>query len=511
MILVGELALWVALLLAAWGAIVSFAGGRAGRTDLIASAVRAVYAAFACIVLATSGVLVALVTSDFTFRFVTSFTSANLRVGYKIAALWSGPAGTLLFCTLILSTCAAIALAARSERDERRTSHVAGAFSAIMLFFVATLCFAMNPYERTVPVPVEGLGMHPLLQHPGFVLHAPMLYLGAIAASVPFALAVAALLDGRVDDDWSFVVGQWSIVTWFFLTIGMFAGMWWAYVEVEDVGHWVLDPFRNLSMLPWLSTSALLLGIRHLGQRGAAARATVSLATASFPLGLLGMFVVRGGILSIGPAASRSTVAEWFSAFLAVATLGVAYLLVICLRRVTMSTTVNPGLAEKRTRYGGYAVQGGLALVVAALAGTLFSKEVELTLGSGETATVTDSFGDEREFTSQGVSRFDALNRHVVAVALRTAQDGEGTELISSEERQYVDSRGAPTFRPSTEAGIDYSLKQDVYVVLIGVMDDRVQIRIAFNPLVTWLWIGGAMIAIGGAVASWRPAGSWSL
>jgi cytochrome c-type biogenesis protein CcmF len=502
-ILVGELALWVALLMAAWGAIVSVAGGRTERADLVESGRRSVYAAFACLVLAISGLMVALVSSDFTFRFVASFTSANLPVSYKVAALWSGPAGTLLFCTFVLSTCAAIAVVASSERDGQRTSHEAGVFSTILLFFVVTLCFVVNPYERTVPVPVEGQGMFPLFQHPGFVLHGPMLYVGSIAASVPFALAMSGLAAGRIDGDWRLSVVRWAIFSWFLLTIGMLAGMWWAYVEVGDGGHWALDPVRNLSILPWLTTSALMYAMRWEDRRGAPGRASILLAAASFPLAVLGMFIVRGGIISMSPVASWSGVVEWLTAFLAVATLGVAYVLLTRLTRLVVPTTVTRCVGEKRARYGGYAVQVGLVILVASIAGGRFGKDADVTLGSGETATITDPFGDRREFTSQGVSRFDVLNHHVVAVALQVAEDGETTQLITSEERQYVDSRGAHTFNSSTEAGIDYSLKQDVYVVLAGVMGDRAQLRIAFNPLVMWVWIGGAMIAVGGAVAMW--------
>ena len=498
MILVGELALWVALLMAAWGAIVALAGGRAGRADLIESAVRSVYAAFACVVLAISGLLVALVSSDFTFRFVASFTSANLPLGYKVAALWSGPAGALLFCTVVLSTCAAIAVGASSEGDAKWIAPVAGIFSAIMLSFVATLCFAVNPYERMVSVPVEGQGMFPLLHHPGFVMHAPLRYLASIATSVPFALAGAALARARIDDQWSLAVRRWASVSWFLLTLGMITGMWWAYTEVGDAGHWALDPVRNLSILPWVTSSALMYSVSRQMPR-----ASVVLALASFLLAALGTFIVRGGILSMNPVASWSGVAEWLTAILVVATLTAAYLLITRWPLLAATTTVNRGVEHTRVRYAGYAVLVGLVLVATALAGGLFSTAADVTLGSGETATITDPFGDRREFTSQGVSRFDVLNRHVVAVALQAAHDGETTALIISEERQYVDSRGAHTFNPSMEAGIDHSLRQDVYVVLTRVMGDRAQVRIAFHPLVMWVWIGGTMVAVGGAVAMW--------
>jgi cytochrome c biogenesis factor len=483
--------------MAAWGAIVSLAGGRARRTDLIESGVRSVYATFACVVLAMSGLLTALVTSDFTFRFVASFTTANLPVGYKVAALWSGPAGALLFCTVALSTCGAVVVAARSEREEQWTSYVAGALSVIMLAFVATLCFAANPYERVVPSPVEGQGMFPPLQHPGFMLHAPVFYLGAVITGVPFALTIAALATGRVDDAWGSEVRPWTIVSWFLLTIGVISGMWWAYVEVDDVGHWAMDPLRNWSVLPWLATAALIISTSRR-----ISRASVGLALSGFLLAVIGTFIVRGGIISGNPVASWSAVSEWLAAFLVSAAPLVAYLLATRLARLAPLPPVRRGIATKRRRFGKLAAQAGLVVLTAGIIGSRFTREADITLDSGETATITDPFGDRLALTSQGVSRFDVLNRHVVAIAVQV-RNGNTTELITTEERQYFDSRGVHTYTPSIEAGIDYSSKQDVSVVLTGVMGDRAQLRVAVNPLAMWVWIGGAMIAIGGAVAMW--------
>jgi cytochrome c biogenesis factor len=499
-ILVGEVALWVALLMAAWGAIVAFAGGSARRTDLIESGVRSVYAAFACVVLAISGLLTALVTSDFSFRFVASFTTANLPLGYKVAALWSGPPGALLFCTFALSTCAAIVVAARSERDEQWTSYVGGALSVIMLVFVATLCFAANPYERVVPTPIEGQGMYPLLQHAGFALHAPAFYLGSVVTAVPFALTVAAIAGGRTDDGWSFAVRRWTIGSWFLLTIGMITGMWWAYVAVADAGHWAVNPVRSWSILPWLTTAAF---IRSTSRR--MSRARVVLALSGFLLAVLGTFIVRGGIIADAPVASWPAVSEWFMAFLAMSVLLVAYLLATRLPRLELQSVRRPADGTRR-RFAKLVAQAGLVILIAAIIGSRFSRAVDITLGAGETAAITDPFGDRLEFTSQGVSRFDVLNRHVVAVAVQ-AQEGNATELIITEERQYIDSRGVHTYNPSIEAGIDYSLKQDVSIVLTGVMGDRARMRIAFSPLAMWVWIGGAMIAVGGAMAMWSESG----
>jgi len=152
---------------------------------------------------------------------------------------------------------------------------------------------------------------------------------------------------------------------------------------------------------------------------------------------------------------------------------------------------------------GHYMVRAGGVALAAALVGLSFATERDVTLGPGEVATLLDPFGRRWAFTSQGVSQFAQLNRRVIGVPLRAVGDGKPLGLIGAERRQYVDSRGLTTFGAAAEAGIDYSPAQDVYVVLAGVMRDRAQLRIAFNPLAVWVWLGGAALAIGGLMLAW--------
>jgi cytochrome c-type biogenesis protein CcmF len=149
----------------------------------------------------------------------------------------------------------------------------------------------------------------------------------------------------------------------------------------------------------------------------------------------------------------------------------------------------------------------GIVVLFAAFAGLAFKKEFDVSLAPGETFTATDPYGDEWTFTSNGVSRFEQLNRQVTAVALQATRAGDKPELITSEKRQHVDSRGVPTFEPSTEVGIHESWRQDVYVVLAGVTEgERAEIRITFNPLVRWVWFGGVIMLIGGLIVMWPQA-----
>ena len=156
-------------------------------------------------------------------------------------------------------------------------------------------------------------------------------------------------------------------------------------------------------------------------------------------------------------------------------------------------------VARNRRRYGGYIVHVGIVILFAAFAGLAFKEEFDVTLKGGETYEATDPYGNQWRFVSQGVSRYDELNRQTTAVLLDSYRNGKKVGVIKTEKRQYTDSRGVPTFQPATEVGIMEGIREDVYVVLAGVIgEDTAEMRITFNPLVWWVWYGGLIMAIGG-------------
>jgi cytochrome c-type biogenesis protein CcmF len=164
-------------------------------------------------------------------------------------------------------------------------------------------------------------------------------------------------------------------------------------------------------------------------------------------------------------------------------------------------------VARNRRRYGGYIVHMGVVVVFSGFAGLAFKKDFDVTLRAGDAKEVVDPFGHKWRFVSQGISQYDLLNRQVTALALDLSRDGKRAGVLTTEKRQHVDSRGAPTFEPSTEVGIRESWRQDVYVVLAGVGENQAaEIRITFNPLVRWVWLGGALMAIGGLIVMWPQA-----
>ena len=326
MILVGELALWVAVIMAAWCATVSFAGGRSRRPELIASGERAAYATCALVVVASLGLWTAIFTHDFSLRYVASFTASNLPKPYLFAAFWGGQAGSLLFWALLLAIMSAIAVYTNRARNRELMPYVTGTLGVLMLFFLATLCFASNPFERLDFVPRDGRGMNPQLQNPGMAIHPPNLYLGFVATHIPFAFAIGALITRRLDTEWLAAVRRWALFSWLFLTVGIVLGMWWAYVELGWAGYWAWDPVENSSLLPWLTQTAFLHSIMIQEKRGMLRKWNVTLVASTFLLSILGTFITRSGVIESVHAFSRSEIGNWFLAFLVIGIATTAYL-----------------------------------------------------------------------------------------------------------------------------------------------------------------------------------------
>jgi len=319
-ILIGELSLWVALLMAAWSMTVSYAGGALRRDDLVSSGVRGLYATFAMVLLASLGLWTALLTKDFSLEYVAGHISASMPSVYIFTAFWSGQAGSMLFWALILSMYGTIAIATSRSRNRELIPWATGTISAILLFFVATTCFKANPFTRLDFLPADGRGMNPQLQNPGMAIHPPNLYLGYVATAIPFAFAIAALFSRRLDAEWLGVVRRWTLLSWFFLTIGIILGMWWAYVELGWGGYWAWDPVENSSFLPWATNTAFLHSIMIQEKRGMLRKWNVVLVVVSFLLAIFGTFITRSGVIESVHSFAQSPVGTWFATFFFLAT-----------------------------------------------------------------------------------------------------------------------------------------------------------------------------------------------
>ena len=177
-------------------------------------------------------------------------------------------------------------------------ARVLGVMGLVSVGFLLFMLLTSNPFERAVPAAADGRDLNPLLQDPGMVIHPPMLYMGYVGFSVAFAFAIAALLGGRLDATWARWSRPWTTVAWFFLTLGIMLGSWWAYYELGWGGWWFWDPVENASFMPWLVGTALIHSLAVTEKRGTFKSWTVLLAICAFSLSLLGTFLVRSGVLT---------------------------------------------------------------------------------------------------------------------------------------------------------------------------------------------------------------------
>lgn len=294
----GQFALVLALLVAALQAVLPLAGAQRGIGAWMAVARPAAFAQFALVAFAFGVLTYGFVSMDFSIKYVATNSNSLLPMMYRYTAVWGSHEGSLLLWALILAVWTA-AVARFSQRLPAEViARVLGVMGAVAFGFLAFLIFTSNPFERLLPAVAEGRDLNPLLQDPGMIIHPPMLYLGYVGFSVPFAFAIAALLDGRIDARWLRWTRPWTNVAWAFLTLGIALGSWWAYYELGWGGWWFWDPVENASFMPWLAGAALLHSQAVTEKRGSFRGWTLLLAIATFSLSLLGTFLVRSGVLT---------------------------------------------------------------------------------------------------------------------------------------------------------------------------------------------------------------------
>src|SRR5881275_308352 len=656
MTVLGNLALWLALLVGVWGALAGFVGGRPGRPDLAHSARRAVFAMCGALLVAVFALEWALFQHDFNVEYVASYTSRNLPIFYTWSALYAGQKGSLLFWASVLSLFGSLAMVLTGRRHRALLPYVAGVVCTVATFFISVMLFGQaNPFHRLAYTPLDGNGLNPQLQNPGMVFHPPMLYLGYISITIPFAFAMAALLSKRLDVDWLVAIRKWTLLSWLFLSIGICLGMWWAYVELGWGGYWAWDPVENASLLPWLTMTAFLHSVMIQEKRGMLKKWNLALIIGSWLLSIFGTFITRSGVISSVHSFTQSNVGYFFLFFLIAAAtasftvyarrlplltaetqlesmvsreasflfnnllfIGIAFsvlwgtlfpilselvqgskvtvgppffnqvniplglallaltgigpliawrrasipnlqrqfavpataglftalillvagmrdfyaLMAISLGGFVMGTVVQEFargararhrqygegyalalgrlLARNRRRYGGYVVHTGIVILFVAFAGMAFKTETEASLRPGESASIKSPYGWTYRLTHLGISQYDALNRQVTAATLEVTRDGKRLGVLTPEKRQHVDGLGRPTFQPSSEVGIRSDLREDLYVVLAGLVNGTEQavFRFTINPLVWWVWYGGMIVALGGLIVMWPGGGS---
>ena len=318
---VGSFALLIALALSAYSFIAGIAalvrGGplseRLGET-----ARRAGIATFAAVVLAASVLVMAAFRDDFSIAYIFHHSNRDLPLPYKFAVLWSGQEGSLLFWSLLLATYGFV-LRLRHKTDQRLFSYASVIIAAVQIFFLLLLNFAAHPFAvMQGSLPDDGNGLNPLLQYPEMVIHPPMLYLGYVGFTIPFAFALGALIMRYPGEKWIHITRRWTMVTWGFLTIGIFLGAHWAYAVLGWGGYWGWDPVENASLMPWLTGTAFLHSVMMQEKRGMLKIWNMWLIFATFMLSILGTLLTRSGIISSVHAFAQSSIGGWFTVFLAI-------------------------------------------------------------------------------------------------------------------------------------------------------------------------------------------------
>jgi cytochrome c-type biogenesis protein CcmF len=332
----GTIVIQAAFLVAAYALAAGVIGNAQRRRGLVTSSVYALYGFFALMMMASALLIYAFVTHDYAIKYVHHYSDTSMPLAYKITAYWGGLDGSLMFWVSVLATFAAIAVRANAERHRDMIGYVVAVIMAVQLFFLALLIFTKNPFATWLTaVPPDGKGLNPLLQNYWMVIHPPSLYIGYVAATIPFAFGIAALASGRLDDQWLSSVRTWTFVCWYFLSLGLILGGRWAYEELGWGGYWAWDPVENAGLLPWFTMTAFLHSVIIQEQRGMMKVWNLLLVIVTFVLTIVGTGLTRtGAVQSVHAFGEDNALALLFVLFLCVILVGSVGLLLVRMPRL---------------------------------------------------------------------------------------------------------------------------------------------------------------------------------
>jgi cytochrome c-type biogenesis protein CcmF len=264
----------------------------------------------------------ALVMTDFSIKYVAFNTTRSTPIYYRVTGLWGALEGSLLLWEWILVIFSGLIAWIYRHRFVDTMPWVLMIFSIVSAFFLGVVSFVSNPFEMLSPVPLDGRGLNPLLEDANMMTHPPLLYTGFVGLTVPYAFAMAALLRGKLDEGWVVTTRRWTIIAWFFLTMGNLVGAWWSYHVLGWGGYWAWDPVENAAFMPWLPATAFLHSVQVQERRRMLKLWNLSLIIIAFSLTIFGTFLTRSGIISSIHAFSSGPVGTVFLGFLACVLLG---------------------------------------------------------------------------------------------------------------------------------------------------------------------------------------------
>src|SRR5438876_3446090 len=315
----GRAALVTSFLLLAYALVAGSFAAWKGRRRLAESAQNALIGAFGATAVAAAVLLAALARHDFSFQYVADHTSRELPLGYTLTAFWGGQEGSLLLWLLVLTgySVAAVLTARRAGREV--IAWVVPTLGLVGTFFALLLVFVASPFATQAAV-ADGAGLNPSLQNPYMAIHPPMLYLGYVGLTVPFAFAMGALLARRTDERWIVATRRWTLAAWAFLGVGQLLGAHWAYVEIGWGGYYAWDPVENAALMPWLAATAFLHSVMIQEKRGMLKLWNMILVALAFCLSIFGTFLTRSGVINSIHSFSQSPLGGWFLGFIAFVT-----------------------------------------------------------------------------------------------------------------------------------------------------------------------------------------------
>jgi len=327
----GTIALQLAFLLALTGIFTAVYGRLQRREDLMELANRVVIGVGVLLTIAVIALLRELIVSNFRIEYVAQYTSKNTPLPYKFTALWAGQDGSLLFWSWILSMYAVVAVLQNRKHNLTLLPYAVATVLTVQLFFLLLNNFVANPFQQ-VPAGftvADGQGLNPQLQNPGMMVHPPMLYLGYIGFTIPFAFAMSAMLTGKLDNLWITSTRRWTLFAWLCLGVGITLGGKWAYVELGWGGYWAWDPVENASLMPWLTGTAFLHSVIIQEKKNMLRVWNMVLIMLTFFLAIFGTFLTRSGVISSVHSFTASSIGPFFAGFLGVIILISVTLLII--------------------------------------------------------------------------------------------------------------------------------------------------------------------------------------
>src|SRR5712692_4944824 len=314
----GLIALVLAFGFAIYTIVVAVLGARRNVPVLVSSAKRGVLAVAGLLLLASVTLIVSFLTHDFGVRYVAEQSNLTMSWYFTAAAFYGGQEGSLLYWALMLSLFSAVFVFTSKRAPAALVPYVIATLMGIEIFLLIVLSTVSSPFVRLPVTPADGNGLNPLLMDPGMLVHPPMLLMGYMSFSLPFAFAVAAMITGKLDSEWLRSIRRWTLAAWSIQTTGLLLGAWWAYHVLGWGGYWGWDPVENAALLPWLTATAFLHSTMVQERRGMLKVWNLGLVIASFALSIFGTFEVRSGIISSVHSFAYSAIGGYFLAFLAI-------------------------------------------------------------------------------------------------------------------------------------------------------------------------------------------------